>query len=168
VTDARRTWGIGFLIVLGTLLLLVASSYLLRSYERSSLIQYQGTIVDASVNSGGRRALGLDFSVDLKVLYDGSHLETHSIKSSLNRSKLRAILEQLKEAKGETVRVRFLSDDRTLAEVVKLDGEVVLPLSHVKEASQFTAIAMGLFGFLFLGIPLFDLIKRNRKRTSDD
>ena len=152
---------------MGELFLLVAPFYALRSYERSSLIQYQATVVDASAHKGGRRSYGLGFSVDLKVLYDGSYLETHSIKSSLHRAKLRAILEQLKEAKGETVRVRFLSDDRTLAEVVKLNGEIVLPLSQVKESSQFTAIGMGLSGVIFLGGSLIGLALSHRKRAND-
>ena len=167
MSKTQHSWAFGITIVIGTLFLLVAPFYAFRSYERSSLIQYQGTIVDASVDRGLYRSTRLGLSVDVKILYDGSHLETHEINTSLNRAKLRAILEHLKEAKGETVRVRFLSDDRTLAEIVKLDGEVILPLSQVKEAGQFTAIGMGTAGFFLLGGSLIGLVLSERKRAND-
>lgn len=169
MSTTRRKWANGILAILGALFLLVAPFYAFRSYERASLIEYQGKILDASLRRSGGRSFRLGLAIKLRVLYDkGAHLETHEINSSWDRQRLRAIQKDLEAAKGETVWIRFLSDDRTVAEVTHLNGEVIMPIEYVRAASQSTAVGMALAGVLFLALSVFNWMLVVRKRAIHD
>lgn len=161
-----------FFGLFGILFLFASLGYAFTSVEPSKFITYKGKLLSAEqVAPTKRRRYRLirrKSRIEVGILYDDSHFEVHIIHSSLNLKKLEDIRNRLDAAKGEPVIVSFQPNDRTVAEIRTLTGEVLMPVSQLKESNRFTATMLAISGAFFLAVGVFSNLLRTRDHLKNE